>query len=106
MYGTKEFSDDVIRLFGKDVPFIVEDEGLLHPQMGFLACAIEEGVSCKDDILCFIENLLGRKDLHPEIENAVCISFVELEKFKELNIPIPSRIQGVLSKYQGRANAT
>jgi hypothetical protein len=73
---------EAIDKFGKDVPFIVDDENLLHPQMDFLACAIEEGSSRTSDILSFIEGLLGRDDLDPEIENAVIISFVELYKFK------------------------
>jgi hypothetical protein len=99
VYGPEEFSKDAIGLFGKDVPFIIEDENLLHPQMGFLASAIEDGSTRTEEILAFIEELLGRDDLDSEIQNAVVISFVELEKFKELQIRVPPRIERILTKY-------
>ena len=105
MYGPEEFSKDVIGLFGKDVPFIIEDENLLHPQMGFLASAVEDGSTRTEEILAFIEELLGRDDLDSEIKNAVVISFVELEKFEALQITVPPRIENILSKYQGGDNA-
>jgi hypothetical protein len=50
VYGPEEFSKDAIGLFGKDVPFIIEDENLLHPQMGFLASAIEDGSTRTEEI--------------------------------------------------------
>lgn len=106
VYGTSEFSKDVIEKFGEDIPFVVEDENLLHPQMGFLACAIEEESPRTSDILSFVESLLVREDLHPEIENAIVISFVELDKFKELSLSIPPRINNILQKWHGDANAT
>ena len=76
MYGIEDFSKDVIERFGKDVPFVVEDKNLLHPQMSFLAYAVEENSARTVDIITFIEDLLNRNDLHSEIENAVVISFV------------------------------
>jgi hypothetical protein len=69
------------------------------------ACFHTPEITITQEILVFIEELLGRDDLDSEIQNAVVISFVELEKFKELQIRVPPRIECILTKYQGGDNA-
>jgi len=69
-------------------PWVVEErgdfgEGLVHLDFGALRRGVEKAaglgdVSTASDILAFVEDLLQRVDtLHPEVVNALDISFLE-----------------------------
>ncbi|MCV2402878.1 hypothetical protein OFY17_08300 [Marinomonas sp. C2222] len=92
MYGENDFSRDVVEKFGSDIAELGEESGMLHTQMGILADAIRCNIPCKNEILNFIESLLSKNDVILEIENAVAISFLELNELSDLklqqNMPI------------------
>ncbi|MCL6417821.1 hypothetical protein MIB92_19385 [Aestuariirhabdus sp. Z084] len=86
MYGEKEFSRDAIKNFGNYLPELSEDPEMLHTQMSYLAEGIRDKLSCTSGILEFIEGLLHKEDAILEIENAVAISFIEIEELAELGL--------------------
>ena len=104
MYGEIEFSKDVIEEFGVLIPELSEDSNMLHTQMTYLADGIRENLSSKHKILKFVESVLLKEDAILEIENAVAISFIELEELPTLGIEtsIPTTILRILTEQQKR----
>ena len=104
MYGEKEFSKDVICKFGDFFPELAEEPDMLHTQMGYLADAIRQKLACSNDILSYVEALLKREDAVSEIENAVAISFIELDEVYSLKLEasIPPSVHRVLRQQQER----
>ena len=92
MYGNEEFSRDVIRQFPTLRAELKENAGLLHVQMSTLADAVRR----------FLDDTLSRSRAIPEIENAVAISFVAAQEFKETVTgrvvleQMPKRVQEIL----------
>jgi hypothetical protein len=101
-FGGREFRASVLEAFPDLAPAIDEDDGI-HLVMGALDDAIMDAarhghLPRARSILEFVNALLKRSDVDPEIPNAVCISFVEpavLEEsetgrqlWKEIPVPI------------------
>ncbi len=109
MYGSIEFSKDVINELGAEIPDLVSEPEMLHTQMSFLAEAIREDISMAPGIFDFILNVLSKKDSDVEILNAVCISFIEFPEIEVLGLKavIPTKIAQILKEQQERwDNAT
>jgi hypothetical protein len=100
MYGEKEFSRDSIDKFGSFIPELSEELEMLHTQMEYLAEGIRKKLICTTAIFNFIEELLVRADAVLEIENAVAISFIEIEELAELGIEtnVPPNVLRVLKE--------
>jgi hypothetical protein len=107
MYGEKEFSTDVIEQFSGLIMELSEEPDMLHTQMGLLADAIRKNMSCTEAILNFIESILKRSDAILEIENAVAITFLELDELSKLvqETKIPPTILKILKEQQQRLNS-
>ena len=83
-YDENAFSKDVISRWGSLSEDLADDENLLHPQMAALARLCLHTPQICDDILRFLESILGRKDAISEIENAVAISFLQWPELKSV----------------------
>ena len=109
MYGTVEFSEEVVSKFSRYLPELEDDPEMLHTQMGYLADGIRNKLGCSNEILHFLEGLLQLNDADPEIENAIAISFIELSELSKLELAeyIPTAVLNVLKEQQERwRNAT
>ena len=101
LYDEKDFSKDAISSWGEYAEDLIEDEGLLHVQMGHLARLCKNDTKKADVIFKFLENLLEREDTVSEIENAVAISFLtdsEIQEF-ENKLRVPNKIREVIREY-------
>ena len=49
MYGTVEFSEEVISKFGSHLPELEEDAEMIHMQMGYLADGIRNKLECTNE---------------------------------------------------------
>ncbi len=81
LFGARALRERVLKAFPDLEPEIDEDDGV-HLVMAALDRAIMGAARRADllrarSILGFVDSLLERSDLDPEIPNAVCISFVE-----------------------------
>jgi hypothetical protein len=83
-YDEVAFSRDVISRWGHVCDAVIDDEGLLHPQMGHLGRLCEAHPEVAPEIFQFLEELLARKDAISEIENAVAISFLDWQAVQRL----------------------
>lgn len=109
MYGTVEFSEEVISKFGSYLPELEDDAEMLHTQMGYLADGIRNKLECTNEVLGFLEGLLHRNDAYLEIENAIAISFIEMSEPSYLGLEenIPLAVLNLLEEQQQRwKNAT
>jgi hypothetical protein len=85
---------------------MIDDEGLLHPQMGHLGRLCEAHPEIAPEIFQFLEELLARKDAVSEVENAVAISFLNWEELqrlgfsKQLPAKLTDTIKGQWKRYQ------
>lgn len=80
-FGPQCFSDEVIRQFPELAAELTQDAQLLHVQMGTLKSsahtAIERGdLAFLRRVFAFLEDVLSRPRVHPEIGNAVATSFL------------------------------
>ena len=112
-YGSAEFSRDVIRQFPSLQSDLEEDAGLLHVQMGTLGGSVRQAIASGDlalplQVCRFLGEILARKRLHPEIENAVAISFVDAKILRESDAgrqlldQMPKRVREVLLDQERR----
>lgn len=116
MYGNEEFSRDVIRQFPALRAELKENAGLLHVQMSTLADAVRKALSTGDiklplEICRFLDDTLSQSRAIQEIANAVAISFVAAQEFKETVTgrvvleQMPTRVQQVLLEQERRDNS-
>src|SRR5262249_17437174 len=99
-YDEVAFSRDVIARWGHICDALIDDDGLLHPQMGQLARLCEDHPEVALDVFEFLEGLLVRKDTISEIENAVAISFLDWERVQRLGFStqLPTNIAGTIKE--------
>src|SRR5262249_1582637 len=83
-YDEVAFSRDVIARWGHMCNALMEDDGLLHAQMGHLGGLCEDQPEVAPEVFELLEGLLVRKDTISEIENAVAISFLDWERVQRL----------------------
>jgi len=99
-YDEVAFSRDVIARWGHICGALIDDDGLLHPQMGHLGRLCEDHPEVAFDVFQFLEGLLVRKDTISEIENAVAISFLDWERAQRLGISaqLPANIADTIKQ--------
>lgn len=108
-FGPRCFSEEAIKQFPELTAELVRDAELLHVQMGTLAssarAAIERGdLAFLRRLFAFLEEVLSRPRLHPEIENAVEISFLLPADFegsvvgKQMWQSLPEKLKNVLQQ--------
>ena len=108
-FGPRCFSDEVIRCFPELATDLRRDAELLHVQMGSLAslarAAIERGdLPFLRRVFVFLEDVLSRPRVHPEIENAVATSFLLPADFetsetgRQVWHSLPERLKHVLQR--------
>jgi hypothetical protein len=116
MYDGEQFSRDAIASFPELRAELVQNAGLLHVQMGTLATAVRKGIASGDLVLAsqvcvFLDTLLANPRAHPEIENAVAISFVEAAELRNTSVgrlfldQLPARIREILLQQEVRYGA-
>jgi len=91
IYDEKAFSQDIVGKWGDISSSLVDDQGLLHVQMSHLGKLVKDSFSEGDgalgqEILEFLGDILTRKDMISEFENAIVISFLGYEELNELGI--------------------
>ena len=90
-YDEKAFSKDVIAKWGSINENIKFDENLFHGQMGHLANTIAQFVAkgeekATKEIFDFLDEVLAKKGVIEEFENAVAISFLDYDEIIKLGI--------------------
>jgi len=116
MYDSEQFSSDAIASFPELRAELVQNAGLLHVQMGTLATAVRKGIASGDLVLAlqvcvFLDTLLANPRAHPEIENAVAISFLEAVELRNTTAgrsfldQLPARIREILREQEIRYGA-
>ena len=97
-YDEASFSDDVIARWGMLSEELIEDAGLLHPQMATLGHLFVEFPNARTDILAFLSEVLSKRNSISEIENAVAISFIEWPELRALSDQqnVPSNVIDVV----------
>ena len=80
-FGPRCFSEEAMRAFPELATALAEDAESLHAQIGTLASAGRSAITRGDGtflerLFSFTEDVLSRTRLHPEIPNAVVISFL------------------------------
>jgi hypothetical protein len=83
-YDEVAFSRDVIARWADVCHALIDDKGLLHPQMWHLGRMCEAHPEVAPEVFQFLEELLVRKDTICEIRNAVAISFLDWEDVQRL----------------------
>lgn len=87
-YGSAEFSVDVIARWGACVAGLSELDGELHGQMFALAKFCKAHRDQARDVLAFLESVLDRSDADSEVANAVAVSFLLSQEFKDLALEV------------------
>jgi len=112
-YGSADFSRDVIRKFPMLQAELQEDVGLLHMQMGTLSKIVLQAITSGELVfplqICeFLDSVLSRECVHPEIENSLAISFIEASALRQSKIgrqllkKMPSRVEKILIDQERR----
>ena len=81
-FGPRSFSEEAVARFPELAAQFAPDAGSIHVQMGTLASAARAALESGDTALLsrvfeFLAEILARQRVHPEIENAVAISFLD-----------------------------
>jgi hypothetical protein len=99
-YNAAEFSRDVISRWGHMDDSLVDDEELLHPQMGHLGRLCKHHPTIAPEVFDFLEGLLRRADVISEIENAVAISFLGWLEVQELGLvdQLPAKLKDTIEQ--------
>jgi hypothetical protein len=108
-YGAQRFSAEAAARFPEFSTELLSDSCLLHVQMGTLASLAHAAIASSDTSLLhrifdFIEEVLRRPRLHPEVENAVEISFLTRSDFDQSDAGrrawtlLPQRLQHLLRR--------
>ncbi|HEY3854251.1 MAG TPA: hypothetical protein VGO67_07670 [Verrucomicrobiae bacterium] len=87
-FGPQSFSVEVIAQFPEKAAELTENSGILHIQMGLLASAARKAIEVGDTVFLkrvfrFINDILARERLHPDVEDAVADSFLTLTEFEQ-----------------------
>src|SRR5438045_1867653 len=87
-FGARCFSKHAVARFPEISAELLSDSGLLHVQMSALASLARTAIASGDTpllsrIFIFAEEVLSHPRLHPEVENAVWISFLTHEDFEQ-----------------------
>ncbi len=108
-YDERSFSKDVIARWGSINDFLIDDADSLHMQMAHLGMTIRESFEKGNGevgrkIFVFLENVLAKKDAISEIENAVAISFLELDELQSLGIvsEVPQNVLQIIREQYKR----
>jgi hypothetical protein len=86
-FGVRCFSAEAIRQFPELASELTKDAHLLHVQMGTLAGCARSAIERGDPVflrrvIAFLDEVLSRHRIHPEIENAVATSFLAPADFE------------------------
>lgn len=87
-FGPRSFAAEASLRFPKLATRLAEEAELIHLQMGTLGTAAREAIENGDFVFLknlseFLEDVLVRPKLHPEIENAMTISFLAAAEFEK-----------------------
>jgi len=116
MYESEQFSRDVIDSFPDLRTELVQSAGLLHVQMAALATAVRAGTASGKmvfalQVCSFLNTVLAHPRAHPEIENAVAISFVAAAELRATAVgrsvldQMPARVREILLEQERRDGA-
>lgn len=108
-FGSRSFSAEASLSFPKLSLQLAEEPEDIHLQMGALGTAAREAIENGDlgflqSLFEFLESVLVRPKLHPEIENAVAISFLAPIDFEKSETGrrawklLPNHLKDVLQK--------
>lgn len=97
-YNEKSFSRDVIDQWGSFSDELADNENLLHPQMAALGRLCRSNHAECVNVLKFLEEILARRDVVSEIENAVAISFLDWPELKTLGADIAPNVSEIVRK--------
>ena len=107
-FGARCFCAEAIKQFPELAGELAKDANLLHVQMGTLACSARTAIECGDivllrRVLAFLEEVLSRQRIHPDIKAAVATSFLLPADFeasetgKQAWRSLPDRLRHVLN---------
>jgi hypothetical protein len=108
-FGERSFSNEAIKAFPELAAELSQETDLLHVQIGILASAARDAFKRDDAVLVrrilnFLEQVLSYKRLHPEIENAIAISFLlpidfdKSETGREAWQSLPKKLRDILDR--------
>jgi hypothetical protein len=100
-YDSIAFSKDAIARWGHLSEDLLDDENLIHTQMGHLGRLCISVPSEAESILQFLEETMARPDAISEIENAVAISFLDWAELSALGpgVVLATHLAQVIHKY-------
>jgi hypothetical protein len=87
-FGAQSFSAEAAGRFPELISQLALEAGRVHVQMGTLASAVRAGVDSGDlalasRVFTFLSEILSKKRLHPELQNAIAISFLAPFEFEQ-----------------------
>jgi hypothetical protein len=108
-FGSRSFSAEASMRFPRLAARLTEESECIHLQMGTLGATAREAIEHGDFLLLvsffeFLESVLGRANVHSEIENAMAISFLSPVEFEKTEAGrrawelLPARLKHVLQK--------
>ena len=83
-YDEHSFSQDVCERWGSCCQHLIDEVGSIHSQMSWLAQLCETREELSAEILEFLETVIKCPRAILEIENAVCISFLDWEALQSI----------------------
>jgi len=106
-FGPRCFSEKAVARFPELSAQLTHEAGNIHGQICTLASAARAAFESADTALLsrvfeFLAEILARQRLHPEIENAVAISFLEPAEFEQSDagrrawLLLPERLKRIL----------
>jgi len=108
-FGERQFREEACKCFPDLREQLLEEQGLLHVEMGLLTGAAYAAISAGDfprvrALFGFLESVLAKRKLHRELKSAVEISFVELsvlrqsENGRQALQMLPPKLRAILIK--------
>jgi hypothetical protein len=99
-YDEAAFSRDVIARWADICDALIDDEGLLHQQMGHIGRLCKAHPEIAPEVFQFLEALLARNDAISEIKNAVAISFLGWEDVRRLGFSerLPTKVAEIIKE--------
>jgi hypothetical protein len=107
-YDEAAFSRDVIARWADICDALIDDEGLLHQQMGHIGRLCKAHPEVAPQVFRFLEALLARNDAISEIKNAVAISFLDWEDVQRLGFSeqLPANVEEIIKEQWKRYQQT
>ncbi|MBQ4834886.1 MULTISPECIES: hypothetical protein [Pseudoalteromonas] len=104
VYGANAFCKDAISNWSVVEPELPEWQDEVHNCMAILADGLRNQTISATEVFCFLESVLSRTDVCPEVENAIAISFIEYNEFETLGLSTKATplVEDVLKKQYER----